>query len=240
MRKTKLFVIPYAGGTTSIYRNWGKELHPSIEIVPLELAGKGMRFGEDFYPDFESALNDLYHNLLSKSDNDPYALFGHSMGGLLAFELAHKLQRTNFRKPEHVFLSGMSLPNIKSAKKYSNLDDKQLLNELILLGGTPIEIIESEELISLFLPIVRSDFTLIENRNIPSYYPHLQMDASILSGTDDSTISAIEPESWEALFEKKCSFYNINGDHFFINSQKGLVINIINTTLKPLNFDVHS
>ncbi|MGG4147606.1 thioesterase domain-containing protein [Paenibacillus algorifonticola] len=232
MNRINLFTIPYAGGSAAIYNRWKKELQPFINVIPIELAGKGTRFGEPPYLNIESAIDDIYERIVSETGSSPYAIFGHSMGGLLAFELAHKIQRRGFYKPEHVFLSGMSMPTSKRKKIYSALDDDHFIHELVLLGATPKEFAENKELIELFLPIIRSDFSLIENRLIPHEYPALTINVSILSGTADLTTDQADSVEWSKLCGRECSFYPINGGHFFIHSEEDSLLNIISRTFQ--------
>ena len=82
-----LFCLPYAGGSEVAYYKWKKYLHPSIELIPIELKGRGKRFNEIFYESLEEAVDDIFENIKDKIINNDYAIYGHSMGSLLSYEL---------------------------------------------------------------------------------------------------------------------------------------------------------
>ena len=111
MRTIKLFCIPYAGCSASIYSKWKRKLPQDIELIPLEPAGRGRRCDEPLYNNLNEAVDDLYWEAAKVLDrSDEYILFGHSMGSLLAFELYYKLMEEGFREPLHLYVSGARLP----------------------------------------------------------------------------------------------------------------------------------
>lgn len=108
MGKLKLFCVPYAGGSSSIYLKWKPLLEWRIEIIPLELRGRGSRFDEPFYENFSDAIQDLYHAIRPQIENERYAFFGHSMGSLMIHDLIQKIEDNNLQSPEHVFFRAVS------------------------------------------------------------------------------------------------------------------------------------
>src|ERR1700738_4611092 len=107
-----LFCLPYAGGSEVIYYKWKKYLHPSIQLIPIQLKGRGKRFSEIFYENIEEAVDDIFENVKDKIVDDDYAIYGHSMGSLLAYELYYKISKLNLKKPKHIFFSGYKAPSI--------------------------------------------------------------------------------------------------------------------------------
>ena len=160
-KKIKLFCLSYAGGSSLFYRDWSSDIDSRIQLIPLEIPGHGRRFNEPFCNSISQVINDLKSQLIHEID-DPYAIFGHSMGALLAYELACELQHMN--PPIHLFLSGYQAPNAAYRfSEISQLDDVQLKERIRLIGGTPREIIENEELWKFFREIIKADFALLEN-----------------------------------------------------------------------------
>lgn len=94
MTKIKLFCLPYAGGSSVIFNSWKQYIDPSIELVPIELAGRGKRINEPLYNGVNDAVEDVFGLIKNKITDTPYALFGHSMGGMISYELAQKIKRT--------------------------------------------------------------------------------------------------------------------------------------------------
>ncbi|MGG0811203.1 thioesterase domain-containing protein [Paenibacillus alvei] len=111
MSKTKLFCIPHAGGSASIYLKWRKMLPSTIQLIPLELSGRGARWNEPLYHHLEEAVEDLYTQVTRHIGSD-YILFGHSMGSLLAFELYYKLIGQDWPEPVQFIASGGKRPHL--------------------------------------------------------------------------------------------------------------------------------
>lgn len=226
-----LFCLPYAGGSESIYYKWKRYLKPSIELQLIELKGRGKRFNETFYESLEEAVDDIFENIKDKIVEDDFAIYGHSMGSLLAYELYYKIGKLNVRKPKHIFFSGYKAPNIKRREKHIHLlPDDEFIKEVIDLGGTPEELVENEELLQLFIPILRSDFRILENYIYREKKDKIQCDISILNGKEDD-ITLEEILAWKNHAGKDFKVYNFEGNHFFINSNVENITNVINETL---------
>jgi surfactin synthase thioesterase subunit len=115
--KTILFCIPYAGGSATVYMQWKQLLGNHIEIYPVELAGRGARYDEPHDPNFTSMMNDLVTQIKPYAENNTYAIFGHSMGAVLAYELYYMLAEEGFPLPVHLFLSGRPAPVQHAGRK---------------------------------------------------------------------------------------------------------------------------
>lgn len=227
----KLFCLPYAGGSEIIYYKWEKYIHPSIQVVPIELKGRGKRFNEFFYESLEEAVDDIFENIKEKIVNDDYAIYGHSMGSLLAYELYYKISKLNFRKPKHIFFSGYEAPSmIKETENMYTLPDYDFMKKVMELGGTPEELISNQEVLEIFLPIIRNDFKLVETYNYKRRKEKIQCDVSILNGKQDS-INLEEVLAWKNHICKGFKVYTLKGNHFFINSNVENITSIINATL---------
>ena len=117
MKSIKLFCIPYSGGSADIYYKWKKELDSSIELCPIEIAGRGRRMNEPFYETVAEAAEDISSRILTQIDDDTqYAIFGHSMGALLAYETYFSLMEKCSKEPEHIFFSGRKAPQDENEK----------------------------------------------------------------------------------------------------------------------------
>src|SRR3954447_1958571 len=109
--RLRLFCFPYAGGAASIFRSWADDLPPEIEVCPIQLPGREGRFREAPFTRLAPLVDALTLALLPHL-NVPYALFGHSLGALISFELVRRLQRQNVARPAHLFVSGHNAPQI--------------------------------------------------------------------------------------------------------------------------------
>ena len=227
----RLFCLPYAGGSEVIYYKWKRDMDSLIKVEPIELKGRGKRFNEGFYETFEEAVNDIFERVKDKLADEDYAIYGHSMGSLLAYELYYKIYNNNLRLPKHIFFSGYKSPNIIREKNNIHmLPDDEFIKEVIDLGGTPEELIESDELLQLFTPILRSDFKMLENYIYKDRKDKIQCNISVLNGKEDD-ITLEEILEWRNHGDKGFKAYNFEGNHFFINTNVENITDIINKTL---------
>lgn len=226
-----LFCLPYAGGSEVIYYKWKKYLNSSIYLEPIELKGRGKRLNEDFYVNLEDAVKDIFENIKDRILDDEYAIYGHSMGSLLAFELYYKIYKENINMPKHIFFSGYKAPSIpREEKQIHLLADKEFIGEVIQLGGTPQEVADNEEVLQLFTPILRNDFKMLEKYLYKEKEDKIQCDISILNGREDD-ITLEQILAWKNHGDKGFKVYSLEGDHFFINTNVEDITKIINTTL---------
>lgn len=231
MDKITLFCLPYAGGSAIIYNKWKKYINNCIEIVPVELAGRGKRLNEQLYDKIEDAVDDAYEIIKSNiNGHGLYGLFGHSMGSIITYELAHRINTSNLPNPEYLFVSGRRPPHIeKNEKMIHALPDDEFTNEIIEMGGTPKEIFENKAMLELFLPILRKDFRIVENYK---YLKKPPLDIEIIAFYgDEEEIDDSEVKEWIIHTNKRCRIFKINGDHFFINAKTKEVVNIINNIM---------
>lgn len=226
-----LFCLPYAGGSEITYYEWKKYLDPSIQLKPISLKGRGKRFTEGFYNSIEEAVDDIFSNYISQSKDEDYAIFGHSMGGLLAYELYYKICEKNFKLPTHMFFSGYESPDKSTDVDISyTLPDKEFLNKVFELGGTEKEIIENEELLELYLPILRNDFRILDQYVYKNKGFKIRCNVSVLIGKEDR-VDKEKLLSWSNLVDIPVNFYTFNGNHFYINTSTKQLIDVINKTL---------
>lgn len=226
-----LFCLPYAGGSGVVYYKWKRHLNSSIQLETIELKGRGKRFNEDFYENLEDAVEDIFENIKEKILHDEYAIYGHSMGSLLAYELYYKIYNENINMPKHIFFSGYKPPSIPGEERQIHLlPDGEFIKEVIELGGTPQEVADNEELLQLFTPILRNDFKMLEKYLYKEKKDKIQCDISILNGKEDD-ITLEELLAWKNHGDKGFKVYNFEGNHFFINTNAENITKIINTTL---------
>ncbi len=236
MGKIKLFCLPYAGGSANIYMEWKKYLHPLIELNAIELAGRGPRSEVPFYKSVDEAVSDIYNRIKDDLNNCRYVIFGHSMGSVLAYELAYKIKSLQHLPPLHLFFSGRHAPQIKKDKKNLHvLPDNEFMREVIELGGTPKELLENRELLEIFLPILRADFQIVETYNYIEKNEKLDCDITILWGKQEEETTISDISLWRGHTNKSCRIHLLNGGHFFINEFMQDVVSIINSEILSLS-----
>lgn len=238
--KIILFCIPYAGGSAAGYYKWKRYFEKDIELYAIELAGRGSRVKESKYIDFKSMIEDIYTHICqvnSEQPSIPFIIFGHSMGGLLAYEVSQKLLECGNSVPVHIILSGCMPPNYKSNYNISLRDDESLIKSLIPLGGMSQDIINNSELRDLFLPIIKSDYQMFIEYSGLDHTSLLPCNISVLYGRKDPMISEIPLKDWGNHTMNSCDFYSFEGDHFYLNTSTQNVIRLIkNISQKELSF----
>lgn len=211
----KMFFFHYAGGSASIYRNWVKDLPSSAEVIGIQLPGREGRFREAPYKEISLILGDLLAAMESLTDSKPYIFFGHSLGGLIAYELARELNN-NKTLPQHLVISGCQAPHLPlRRKKIHHLPDRDLLSELALYRGIPEAIINNRELMSTFIPVIRADFTISENYSYKTK-KLLSCPITLLNGLEDPYIFLEDIQGWKQHTSGEFNQYLFQGDHFFI------------------------
>lgn len=227
-----LFCLPYAGGSQSIYYKWKNYLATDISLYPIELKGRGKRFNEPYYKNLEEAVNDIFINIKDIICNEDYAIYGHSMGSLLAYELYYKICEMGITKPKHVFFSGYQAPHIpKKDDKIHNLSNCNFINKVVEYGGIPEELLTNKELLDIYIPILRNDFKIVETYVYKPKAYKIKCDISVLNGKEDS-LDFKDIVAWNQHTSKKFTLYTFKGNHFFINSSMEEIIKIINNTLE--------
>lgn len=104
----------------------------------------------------------MYELIKLSKGNEKYAIFGHSMGAYIAYELYYKLKNSQTEAPEHLFLSGINPPMLRKSIKISHLDNDTFLEQVVELGGIPSDLLKHKDVLNFFLPILRNDFRIVE------------------------------------------------------------------------------
>ncbi|SEW42774.1 Surfactin synthase thioesterase subunit [Chitinophaga sp. YR573] len=230
MRTINLFCLPFAGGNKYSYREYEKYAPPFLNIIPLEYPGRGGRMGEAFIYDMHQLAEDLYEKIRYRTDGNDYAIYGHSMGALVAYLLAKKMIVFNHRLPLHLFLTGTVGPSAisRSLKKRHLLPKNEFIEELRVLDGSPQEVLENEELLAFFEPVLRADFKASET------YQHkasmkLNIPMTVITG-DKEDMTEEDILLW-ANESSETEFIKMTGSHFFIFSHIPEIMGIIKNKL---------
>ncbi|WP_410512435.1 thioesterase domain-containing protein [Paenibacillus sp. BR2-3] len=235
MSRIKLLCFGYAGSSAQFYKSWRADLHHDMEIVPIELPGRGPRINDQLCYEMDTIVKDAYRQVsqvLSESACQ-YALFGHSMGTVVIYEFLRKLQlEGGLPNPLHVFFSGRYVPQNEISTPIHSLRTSAFKDRIRELGGTADEVLDDPELCELFMPIIRSDFQALETYCFKSLEAEWDFDLSVIYGTQDPNFAVQDYLGWRQFTAKSCDFYGIDGGHFFIHSHKSEVIGIVNEVLK--------
>jgi surfactin synthase thioesterase subunit len=230
-----LLCLPYSGASAMVYSRWRRKLPAWLQVRPVELPGRGARLAEPLHTDMQALARQLAHEQ-RLATSAPYAVLGHSLGALVAFELAHELQALGCPPPVALFACGTAAPTRREDYEGENWRepkrDEELVAELRKLGGTPEAVLANEELMSLTLPVVRADFLLC-GRYAYRQRPALRCPLHVLGGETDRA-NHEQLQAWSKETQGPFSLQMFPGGHFFIHEHEDRVLSLLGTTLEPL------
>lgn len=217
--RLRLFCFPYAGGAASIFRAWPQYLPADIELCAVQLPGRENRIRERPFTVLAELVQALLPNLSPYLDK-PFALFGHSMGALIAYETAQQLQEQD-RPPTHLLVSGRRAPILPEpeALLHTLPSDEAFLSELQRrYNNLPAIMFEDAEVRELFVPLLRADFMLLETYQ-SRVHTSLPCPLVALGGADDPRVSPAQLRAWQALTQADFALRIFPGGHFYLNEQ---------------------
>ena len=228
--RLRLFCLPYAGGAAGIYRKWMPLFPGDIEIRPVELPGRGLRFQERLFtamPEAVTALAAAMEPLLDR----PFAIFGHSLGALMGYELVHQLTQSTGQCPVHLFVSACTPPHVPPVERLHDLPESLLLSELFRMNGTPRQVLEDAGMRRILLPVIRADLSMYENyvdgRGSPLACP-----ITAISGRDDPRAAPGLMSEWRRHTCAAFALHPFWGDHFFLHTSAPRIVELIAQTLR--------
>jgi len=221
----RLICFPYAGAGVAVFRAWLDGLPDTIEMRVAQLPGRASRLREARFERTPPLIETMAEVLCPLLDQ-PFAFFGHSLGAILAFEVTRSLRRRGFA-PAHLFVSGNIAPDLPCpAPLIHQLPDDAFLSELRNLHGMPQAVLDSKELLDLMLPVVRSDFTLLETYKYEPQAP-LACPITAYAGLEDPRTSEEGMERWRAQTVGSFDLVMVPGDHFFLETARPLLVQSI-------------
>lgn len=214
-----------------MFHKWKKYLGESIEVIPIELSGRGRRYREPLYDSFDNMVDDVYSIVTEDIDETPYAFFGYSMGSWIAYDLSYKLIEAGYKEPEHIFFSARRPPYVKKKDIiYHTLSEDKMREEIIKLGGISRELIENKQFMNMFMPIIRSDFKNVNEYEYKNRGFKLLGNVTVFYGIyDDMTFEDVQ--KWRDSTNGNLDFYAYEGGHFFILDNLDSILDTIGRKL---------
>ena len=228
--RLRLFCLAHAGGGASMFRGWADSLPPEVEVCPVQLPGRENRIMEPPFDRLEplvQALADAMDPYLSL----PFALFGHSNGALIAFELARTLRARGRPGPVHLFASGRRAPDLPADRPPTHhLPEAEFLADLQELGGIPAELLEHRELLSLLVPTLRADVAIHETYVCAEQTP-LACPITAYGGLSDPKVRRPQLEAWARHTAGPFVVRMFPGGHFYLHDDRPLLLRTLSTDL---------
>lgn len=228
--RLRFFCFPYAGGTAFIFRKWSDFLPERVEICAVQLPGRSSRIHEPPLTRISDLVPMLAQALIGYEDI-PMVFFGHSMGAIIAFELARYLRKKRNVNVVHLFVSGRRAPQIALDEPVTyNLPEPEFLETLRTLNGTPNEVFENPELLELMIPVLRADFAVCQTYDY-AHEPPLDCPITAFGGLKDDEVTREQLEAWREQTAASFSLWMLPGDHFFIDSAQPLLFELMSKDL---------
>lgn len=228
--RVRLFCFPYAGGSALIFRKWPELLPPSVGVCPVYLPGRGARLREAPFTDLRTLVG-AFLPVMAEYLDRPFAFFGHSMGGAIAFELSRRLRQDYGVEPRHLFISGRRAPHLPDAERPIHaLPEPEFKEALRRLNGTPAEILEHPEMMEMLTPLLRADISVSETYKCESR-PSLTCPLTVFGGLRDWQDDAAGLEVWREHTVGAFNRRMFDGDHFFINTAQSELLRALGSAL---------
>ncbi len=219
----RLFCFPYAGGGSSGYYPWAREISSEIELCLVQLPGREDRWHETPFTRMEPLIEAMAQALEPYMDV-PFAFYGHSLGALISFELARYLRRQQAPEPLRLLVSACHAPQLPMRDEpMSQLPEAEFIQALRRFNGTPESILQDPEMLKLLLPLLRADLALYETYTYVPEEP-LNLPVSAYGGLNDFRATRDEVEAWKTQTKDAFIFRMYAGDHFFINTKRNVFL----------------
>ena len=221
--RLRLFCFPYAGGSAVTFRRWHEALPPDVEVIAVQLPGRGARRAEAPFTNMRPLVEAVAAVVAPHLDR-PFALFGHSMGAAIAFELVRQLRRLYGAEPYHLFVSGRRAPHLPDTERpLHNMPEPEFVEELRRLNGTPPEVLAHKELMELMIPLLRADFSVAETYLLQPGEP-LSCPLTAFGGVHDEHVEHEALAGWREHTTGPFAMKLFEGDHFFVETSRPLLL----------------
>lgn len=207
----KIIAIPFAGGSKYSFQKFKNKTN---DFIMIEYPGRGLRIHKNLIIDIELLIEDLLQKVKNEiTAFEDYIMYGHSMGALAGYLICQKIEELGLQKPKKLVVSGKKAPSIEREVKIAHLPDEEFWQEVIKLGGIPDELINHPELIDFYTPILKADFTAIENYQYVKK-EKLTIPIDVFYGSEEATED--EMQGWKEETTQKVTITQMEGNHFFI------------------------
>jgi pyochelin biosynthesis protein PchC len=216
----KLICLPHAGGVASFFRPVAHALAPHCEIWAVQYPGRQDRLSHRLLDRVEDIADQLF-SVLRRHTHEPVALFGHSLGATVAFELARRFESAG-TVPIALLVSARSAPSRHRDGRVHLGTDDELIALLRALDGTAEQVLGQEELLRLTLPVIRGDYKAAETYRYPGG-PKLSCPVHAFIGRDDPMVTEDEARAWGNHTTARFTLNTFGGGHFFLVDHQAAV-----------------
>jgi surfactin synthase thioesterase subunit len=227
----RLVCFPHAGGSASFYIPMARSLAPGVEVLAVQYPGRQDRRGEPLVPEIGPLADRLAEVLRPLVASGPVAFFGHSMGAVMAFETARRLERDGGTGPVVLFASGRRAPGIVREERIHQGSDEAVIKEMRALSGTEAAVFADDELLRMVLPAIRNDYRAIETYRAE---PEARIGCRVIAliGDADPRTSVADAKAWRIHTTDAFELHVFAGGHFFVSQHPQEIVERVTTDLK--------
>jgi pyochelin biosynthetic protein PchC len=211
----RLVCLPHAGGAASFFRDWGRWLPPGVELTAVRYPGREDRI-LDSAPQHAADLADEVAAALLPLPDVPTAIFGHSMGAVLGYEVAARLEDLGARTLVHVGVSGSAAPHVRPRRHLHDAPDVALIDEVRRIGHADTAVYEHPDLADLALYALRADFAMMD-RYVAASTPAIACPVTAYTGSADEDCPADAVAQWEVYTRSRFELLTFPGGHFYLD-----------------------
>ncbi|MFJ1767391.1 thioesterase II family protein [Amycolatopsis sp. NPDC088138] len=231
MAETTLICLPFSGAGASFFRGWQAGAPAGCTILPVQLPGREERFVEPLLADVGLAVDDVWRRLHTDLPGGTrVALFGHSLGAVLAYELAHRL--TGEREVAGLFVSGSPDPWNGRTECATGLADDEFVARVESFAGYTHPALADAEVRELVLPLLRADVEMHENYR-PSRAEPLGVPVTVFRGRDDELVTPEDSAGWRRATTARFETAELDGGHMYLTEHPGALLALIGARLEP-------
>ncbi len=231
--RLRLVCFAYAGGSAQVFSRWPQQMPNWLEVCAVQSPGRGRRFSEPPIAHLDSKVQ-LLRQAINQLSPLPTVFFGHSNGALLAFELARALQQRGDDSVRHLLLSAKRAPHLPARRKpIHKLPQSEFVAELKSYQFTPDEVLQNDELMALFSPMLRADFALSETHRFHST-PKFTGPATLMYGLQDHDVPLADVRAWADLIDGEVDEVAFDAGHFFLADEEQALLKSLNHLLESL------
>jgi surfactin synthase thioesterase subunit len=226
----RLFCFPFGGGGASVYHSWPDAMGDEIEVRALQLPGREGRFNEPREKDLPNLIIDIVRALEAYQDK-PFAIFGYSLGSLLAFEVSRELRRQNMQIPVHLFMAAFRAPQLPpSHPPISTLADNEFIQKVEYYYQPEGEAWNNLELREFLLPLLKDDTALAESYVYRDDAP-LNCPIDVFAGDRDRATPVETTQCWSEQTTNELNHHLFEGGHFFLDNTRNEMQSLVSHSL---------
>lgn len=227
-----LFCLPHAGGGASAYRAWLGKV-PGVDVLPVQPPGREARLRDAPHERMDSLVAELASVLAEATGSRPYAVYGHSLGALVAFETLREIRRRGGEEPVRLFVSGCVAPQCTydDGPPVVGMSEPEVVQMLRQLGGTPDWLLADREVLRMILPAVRADFSVKETYSYVAE-PPLDVPVTVLASTADARAPLEYQKRWRELTSADFTMHTLTGGHFAVFERSDLTLGHVAADLR--------